>query len=80
MWLQVAATPTKNADLLAAMRGGGTLFGVVTELAFKVYDVANYHGGGIMLADDLNGTTLRLASLLFLYIACRPFICHVCQA
>lgn len=41
------------------MRGGGTLFGVVTEVAFKVYDISDYHGGVIAYEDDTNCTTLR---------------------
>lgn len=59
IWLQVTASPSENADLLAAMRGGGTVFGVVTDLAFRVYDVLNYHGGIIVIEDDTKCTTLR---------------------
>ena len=59
VWLQVTATSSKNADLLAAMRGGGTVFGVVTKVAFKVYDVSDYHGGVITYEDDTNCTALR---------------------
>ena len=58
-WLQVTASSSKNVDLLAAMRGGGTAFGVVTEVAFTVHDVSNYHGGVITFKDDINCTTLR---------------------
>lgn len=57
--MQVIASSSENADLLAAMRGGGTVFGVVTDVAFRVYDISNYHGGVIAFADDTNCTTLR---------------------
>ena len=57
--IQVMANAANNANLLAAMRGGGTLFGVVTEVAFKVYNVSDYHGGVITYEDDTNCTTLR---------------------
>lgn len=56
---QVVATPSHNADLLGAMRGGGTVFGVVTELAIRAHNITNYHGGVITYADDTNCTTLR---------------------
>lgn len=42
--MQLTASPSQNLDLLPAMRGAGTVFGVVTEVAFKAYDVADYHG------------------------------------
>lgn len=58
-FLKVTTSSSRNADLLAAMRGGGTAFGVVTEVAFKVHDVSNYHGGVITFGDDTNCTTLR---------------------
>lgn len=57
--MQVTASSSENADLLAAMRGGGTVFGVVTDLAFKVYNISNYHGGVIAFKDDTNCTALR---------------------
>ena len=41
------------------MRGAGAAFGVVTEVAFKVYDVSDYHGGAITYEDDTKCTTLR---------------------
>ena len=41
------------------MRGGGTAFGVVTEVAFKVHDVFNYHGGAITYRDDTTCMMLR---------------------
>ena len=56
----MTASSSKNADLLAAMRGGGTLFGVVTEVIFKAYDISDYHGGVITYEDDTNCTALRL--------------------
>ncbi|KAL3134357.1 hypothetical protein ABBQ38_006614 [Trebouxia sp. C0009 RCD-2024] len=56
---EVVATPSHNADLLGAMRGGGTVFGVVTELAIRAHNITNYHGGVITYADDTNCTTLR---------------------
>ena len=57
--LQVTANASHNADLLAAMRGGGTLFGVVTQLAFKAVDVLDYKGGVITYADNTECATFR---------------------
>ena len=70
--LQVTASASQNADLLAAMRGAGSVFGVVTELAFKVYDVADYHGGVILFADDINCTIFRCTPICFLSMSHTP--------
>lgn len=56
---QVHASSRENADVLAAVRGGGSALGVVTSLAFKAYDVSSYTGGAIVLTDDDNCTNLR---------------------
>ena len=47
------------------MRGGGTVFGVVTQLAFKVYDVSDYHGGIIMYENGSGEEWRRLCVPLF---------------
>jgi FAD/FMN-containing dehydrogenase len=41
----VAASPTENADLFWALRGGGANFGVVTALEFRLYPVGRLWGG-----------------------------------
>ena len=60
--MQVIASSSHNADLLAAMRGAGTVFGVVTDLVFKAHNVSGYHGGFILFADDTNCTNFRSES------------------
>ena len=50
--LQVTADAEYNPDLLGAMRGAGSVFGVVTELTVQLYDVTDYVGGHLVLFDD----------------------------
>ena len=73
----MAVTSSKNADLLAAMRGAGTAFGVVTEVAFRVYDISDYHGGVITYKDDTNCTALRSGVRVYIFhITCTHHSMH----
>lgn len=56
---QVTANATHNAQLLGAMRGAGSIFGVVMELALKLHDVSDYFGGYVVALDDKEGTGFR---------------------
>jgi FAD/FMN-containing dehydrogenase len=54
----VAASPTENADLFWALRGGGGNFGVVTTLEFRLYPVDRLWGGMAFFNIDRAAQTL----------------------
>ena len=62
-FLQMTASAEHNPELLAAMRGAGSVFGVVTQLTLALYDVTNYIGGHLVLLDDINTSNHRSDAL-----------------
>lgn len=56
---QVTASATENPDLFAAVKGAGTVFGVVVELAFKLVDVSRMYAGAVFAVDDAQGTGFK---------------------
>ena len=60
---QVTANGTHNTNLLEAMRGAGTVFGVVVELTLKLHDVSDLYGGFVVALDDSKGSNFKCASL-----------------
>ncbi|KAK9830088.1 hypothetical protein WJX72_009715 [[Myrmecia] bisecta] len=53
----------EHEDVLLAMRGAGTVFGVVTELTFKLFANASLvYGGNLILADDPDHSAFKDAS------------------
>ncbi|KAK9804575.1 hypothetical protein WJX73_001379 [Symbiochloris irregularis] len=57
----IVASGGCNPDLLAAVKGAGTVFGVVVEAAFKLQDVSGLFGGYVAAVDDNRGTVFRSA-------------------
>ena len=57
--MQVTASATHRPDLLAAMRGAGTAFGVVVELTMKLHDVSGLYGGNLRALDDDSGSSFK---------------------
>ena len=63
---QAAANATHNADLLSGICGAGSVFGVVVEVTFQLYYVADSFAGHIVALGDVGSTTWRLALNAFL--------------
>lgn len=57
--MQVTANSTHNAELLKAMRGAGTVFGVVVELTLRLRDVSGLYGGYLVALDDGRGSSFK---------------------
>jgi hypothetical protein len=55
----VVASAEENPDLFWALRGGGPGFGVVTELEFRLYPVAEVYAGMALYPVDRAGEVLR---------------------
>jgi len=55
----VTANSTHNNELLRAMRGAGTVFGVVTELTLRLHDVSGMYGGYVVAIDDDKGSNFK---------------------
>jgi hypothetical protein len=55
----VVASAEENPDLFWALRGGGPGFGVVTELDFRLYPVAEVYAGMALYPIDRAGEVLR---------------------
>ncbi len=57
---QVAVNEASHPELLAGMRGAGTVFGIVTELTLRLFDgIDSVYAGNLMLADDAKHSTFR---------------------
>jgi FAD/FMN-containing dehydrogenase len=54
----VTASPTRNADLFWALRGGGGNFGVVTKLEFRLYEVPQVYAGAAYFSAERAGETI----------------------
>jgi len=61
--LQIEISNSINPDLLAGLRGAGTVFGVVTEITFQLFSgIEDVYAGNLILPDDDNFTTFRQAN------------------
>ncbi len=59
-WLQIEISSSVNSELLAGLRGAGTVFGVVTEITFQLFGgTGDVYAGNLILPDDANLTTLQ---------------------
>jgi len=63
--LQITVSRTQNHELLRGLKGAGTVFGIVTEVTFQLFnDTTDVYAGYLILPDDSNLTTFRWASRL----------------
>ncbi len=59
-WVQIEVSSSVNPELLAGLRGAGTVFGVITEITFQLFGgTGDVYAGNLILSDDTNLTTLR---------------------
>ncbi len=59
-WVQIEVSSSVNPELLAGLRGAGTVFGVITEITFQLFGgTGDVYAGNLILPDDTNLTTLR---------------------
>ena len=73
---QVAVSNTSHPELLAGMRGAGTVFGIVTEITFSLFDgIDSVYAGNLMLPDDAQHTTFRSASVWIAWVR-LSFVAH----
>jgi len=71
--LQITVSRTQNHELLRGLKGAGTVFGIVTEVTFQLFnDTTDVYAGYLILPDDSNFTTVRwaLRLLSLLSVAC----------
>ena len=62
---QIEVSSSVNPDLLAGLRGAGTVFGVVTEITLQLFcGTSDVYAGSLMLPDGANSTNLRQADSL----------------
>ena len=69
--MQVTANISHNSELLSAVRGAGTVFGVVVELTLRLFDVEGFYGASLTVRDPL-GSNAR-------YICLSAICVHVCM-
>ena len=76
--MQVAVSDAAHPELMAAIRGAGTVFGIVTELTFRLFDgIDSVYAGNLMLPDDAQHSTFRFIPLHF--SGSRPLYKHALQ-
>lgn len=57
-----AASVERNSALYAAMQGAGTVFSVVVETAYRIFNVSGYIAGSLLVTDDDDASNFMSAS------------------
>ena len=84
---QIEVSSSVHPELLAGLRGAGTVFGVVTEMTLQLFSgTSDVYAGSLVLPDAANFTNLKQADSLQTH-ACRmsqrltlPMTCPATQS